>query len=153
MASVRASASSGRSTATPAAAPIPARMSRRESFMTPTLAVKCCRMSTLFKLVTTVALAGAAFAPLAAQAPSMKSTDSKNAGWTQLFDGKTLKGWRGYKKPDTKETRWKVEDGMLTIPQTGEGDTKGQRDIITLDTFTQFDLRWEWKISQGGNSG
>jgi len=110
-------------------------------------------MSTLFKLVTTAALAGAAFAPLAAQAPSMKSTDSKNAGWTQLFDGKTLKGWRGYKKPDTKEARWKVEDGMLTIPQTGEGDTKGQRDIITLDTFTQFDLRWEWKISQGGNSG
>jgi len=93
-----------------------------------------------------------AAATLAAQAPP-KADGNGKSGWIQLFDGKTLNGWRGYNKPDTSTTRWKVEDGMLTIPQTGAGDTKGQQDIITKETFEQFDLRWEWRISQGGNSG
>ena len=93
-----------------------------------------------------------AAATLAAQAPP-KADGNGKSGWIQLFDGKTLNGWRGYNKPDTSTTRWKVENGMLTIPQTGAGDTKGQQDIITKETYDQFDLRWEWKISQGGNSG
>jgi len=100
-----------------------------------------------------VLLAGATFVPLSAQAPKGTSGNGAKGGWVQLFDGKTLTGWRGYKKADTADTRWKVENGMLTIPQTGAGDTKGQRDIITTETYDQFDLRWEWRISQGGNSG
>ena len=87
-----------------------------------------------------------AAATLAAQAPP-KADGNGKSGWIQLFDGKTLNGWRGYNKPDTSTTRWKVEDGMLTIPHTGAGDTKGQQDIITKETFEQFDLRWEWRIS------
>ena len=74
-------------------------------------------------------------------------------GFKPLFDGKTLNGWRGYKKPDPVGTRWKVEDGLVTIPSTKEGDTKGQRDLITDATYDQFDIKWDWKISQGGNSG
>src|SRR5690348_1240390 len=99
-------------------------------------------MPTKFKLAT-VMFAVAAAVPLAAQskkAPATASTAASTAagGWIQLFDGKDLKGWRGYKKPDTAGTRWKVEDGLLTIPQTGAGDTHGQEDIITDDTFEQF---------------
>ena len=47
----------------------------------------------------------------------------------------------------------KVEGGLLTIPCTGAGDTHGQQDLITEATYEQFDLRWEWKIALGGNSG
>ena len=64
-----------------------------------------------------------------------------------------LEGWRGYNKPDATETRWRVEDGLLTLPSNGAGDTHGARDLITDATFEQFDLRWEWKIALGGNSG
>jgi hypothetical protein len=120
-------------------------------------------MTTKFKLaIVLFAVAAAAAAPLAAQAPAKKgaatkthaaTTSADTSGWIRLFDGKDLKGWRGYKKPDATETRWRVEDGLLTIPSNGAGDTHGQRDLITDDTFEQFDLRWEWKISQGGNSG
>ena len=115
-------------------------------------------MPTKFKLAIVMFALAAAAAPLAAQAPAKKApskpaTTTADGGWTQLFDGKTLNGWRGYKKPDATGTRWKVEDGMLTIPQTGAGDTHGQQDLITDATYEQFDLRWEWKISQGGNSG
>ena len=84
---------------------------------------------------------------------SLSSLAAQTDGFKPLFDGKTLSGWRGYKKPDSTETRWKVESGLVTVPGTGEGDTKGQRDLITDATYDQFDLKWEWKIAQGGNSG
>src|SRR3954463_4115472 len=102
--------------------------------------------------VVAVLAAVAAFVPAAAQSPRATGTGPKS-GWVQLFDGKTLNGWRGYKKPDTAGTSWKVENGLLTVPSTGQGDTKGRRDIVSTDTFRQFDLRWEWKIAPGGNSG
>jgi len=117
-------------------------------------------MSTHFKLSIVAGLFALAIAPAAAQKPA--EGKQKNAvepkrvekgGWVQLFNGKDLTGWRGYNKPDAKETRWTVADGMLQINSNGAGDTHGQRDLITDATYEQFDLRWEWKISQGGNSG
>ncbi len=106
-------------------------------------------MTTKFKLAAVLVVV-AAIAPLAAQAPAKKAAAG---GWIPLFDGKDLSGWRGYNKPDASETRWRVEGGLLTLPSNGAGDTHGARDLITVDTFEQFDLRWEWKISLGGNSG
>jgi hypothetical protein len=72
---------------------------------------------------------------------------------TALFDGKSLSSWRGYKKPDATGSRWAVQDGMLTLPAHDGKDTRGARDIISVETFDLFDLSWEWKISEGGNSG
>lgn len=76
----------------------------------------------------------------------------KAAGWALLFDGHTLDGWRGYKKPDASGLRWKVEDGALTLPaQTAAGTRAG--DIISSGTFEQFELVFDWRVSSGGNSG
>jgi len=70
-------------------------------------------------------------------------------GWMLLFDGNTLKGWRGFKSENVPEG-WTVEDGLLTT--TGKGsDLEG--DIITEDMFENFELYMEWKIAGGGNSG
>jgi hypothetical protein len=88
-----------------------------------------------------------------AAAPNTLTDAEKKAGSSLLFDGKSLDGWRGYKKPDASGTRWKVEDGWLTLPAGTGQDTRGARDIISKDTFDQFDLTLEWKISPGGNSG
>jgi hypothetical protein len=46
-----------------------------------------------------------------------------------------------------------VEGDSLTLPPDNGKDTHGQRDIITKDTFEQFELVVDWKIAQGGNSG
>ena len=76
----------------------------------------------------------------------------KKDGWTLLFDGAKLDGWRAYKKTDAAGTRWKVEDGTLALPaETAPGTRAG--DIISKDTFEQFDLSWDWKVASGGNSG
>ena len=74
-------------------------------------------------------------------------------GWTNLFDGVSLKGWRGYKQPDAAKTRWKVEDGMLTVDPGDGSDTRGARDLITTGTYDNFELAFEWKVAPGGNSG
>ena len=76
----------------------------------------------------------------------------KSAGWTLLFDGRTLDGWRGYKKPDATGLRWKVEDGALTLPAETAAGTKAG-DVVSKDTFEQFELVFDWRISPGGNSG
>src|SRR3954447_21519768 len=83
---------------------------------------------------------------------SLTSTE-KSAGWMLLFDGKTTNAWRGYKKPDMTGLRWKVEDGCLALPPGQGDDTLGQRDIITTQLFDNFELTWDWRIAQGGNSG
>ena len=70
-----------------------------------------------------------------------------------LFDGKTAKGWRGFKKPTFPEHGWVVENGWLKRLATTHEDSVGAGDIITVDTFDNFDLQFEWKIASGGNSG
>jgi hypothetical protein len=76
----------------------------------------------------------------------------KKAGWTLLFDGKSLSGWRAYKKQDSSGTRWRVEDGMLTLPATRDAGAP-EMDLITTDTYEQFELTWDWKVAPGSNSG
>lgn len=70
-------------------------------------------------------------------------------GWVKLFDGKTTKGWHSYGKPNTP-TVWKVVDGSLTLDASAKD---GRGDLVTDNDFENFDLKLEWKISKGGNSG
>lgn len=75
------------------------------------------------------------------------SEAEKAAGWKFLFNGKTFDGWRGFRK-DTVPDGWIItEKGELHFTGDGKGD------IITADEFDNFELRLEWKISPGGNSG
>ncbi|WP_188504032.1 3-keto-disaccharide hydrolase [Parapedobacter pyrenivorans] len=71
--------------------------------------------------------------------------------WISLFDGTSLNGWHGFNKPGTVDN-WVVEQGVLTcLGKTGGGDIGG--DIVTDEEFGNFELEWEWKISEQGNSG
>ena len=72
----------------------------------------------------------------------------KAAGWKLLFDGKTTAGWHSYKKTSFPEKGWVVEDGCLKHTASGGGG-----DIITSETFDSFELRFQWRIAPGANSG
>ncbi len=91
--------------------------------------------------------------PSGAAAVNQLTAEEKRDGWKLLFDGTSLDGWRAYKRPDVTGTRWKIEDGMLTLDPGDSKDTRGARDIITSAKYEQFELSWEWKVAQGGNSG
>lgn len=73
------------------------------------------------------------------------SSAERQEGWRLLFDGSSTAGWRAYDQPAMPEG-WQVVDGALT--RTGRGG-----DIITTESFRNFDLTVDWKIRPGGNSG
>jgi hypothetical protein len=74
--------------------------------------------------------------------------------WISLFDGETLNGWKRY-NADEIGPLWKVEDGAIMCDGRGhgEGSPEDGGSLITLETFGNFELELEWKISEGGNSG
>ena len=82
------------------------------------------------------------------------SYSQKTDGWISLFDGKTTKGWHKYGDGQVGSA-WKVSDGVLYLDSSHKvhGDIKDGGDIVTDDEFENFDLKLEWKISKGGNSG
>ena len=75
-------------------------------------------------------------------------------GYIVIFDGTSLNGWRGYGKEEVP-ARWTIEDGCLKFTGTGAGESQSGDggDIIFTKKFKNFELKFDWKISKGGNSG
>ncbi len=92
-------------------------------------------------IVLATALAGQASA-----ADNALTAAEKAAGWKLLFDGKSTAGWRGFKAP-APDAGWTAKGGMLSP------DPKVSKDIMTKETFGDFELVFDWKISPKGNSG
>lgn len=70
-------------------------------------------------------------------------------GWHLLFDGRSLHEWRDY-NGEQLTMPWHAVDG--TIRTHGDGsDLTGY--IVTRQSYENFILDWDWKLSSGGNSG
>lgn len=69
-----------------------------------------------------------------------------------LFDGTSLDGWRGYNKTYIPN-KWSIEDGALKFSRKPNIDNPEGGDIIFSHEFKDFELSFEWKISEAGNSG
>jgi hypothetical protein len=74
-------------------------------------------------------------------------------GWRLLWDGKTNAGWRGAKLDHFPAKGWTMEDGILTVEATDGGESTGPGDIVTNQSFGNFELEFEFRISKGANSG
>jgi len=74
-----------------------------------------------------------------------------NGDWQVLFDGQSTEHWRGYGMNEFPREGWVVEDDALFFraPESGSSGL----DIITRETFSDFELTLEWMISESGNSG
>jgi hypothetical protein len=106
----------------------------------------------MMKALLPLALAAtfALTAPVHAAAPALNQLTAAEqaAGWRLLFNGTSLDGWRGYRKPQAPTTGWQVKDGILTCAPGGKGG-----DIITRDQFDDFELSWEWSMPAKSNNG
>ncbi|MCC8187524.1 MAG: DUF1080 domain-containing protein [Bacteroides sp.] len=80
--------------------------------------------------------------------------DTDADGYLVLFDGKEMKGWRGYGKQGIP-SRWIVEDGTIKFNGSGGGEAQDGDggDLIFAHKFRNFELELEYKVSKGGNSG
>jgi hypothetical protein len=80
--------------------------------------------------------------------------EEKQKGWRLLFDGQTTKGWHVYHRGSDGHA-WKAEDGELHLNSSQKSgyQTKDGGDLITDAVYGNYDLKLDWKISPGGNSG
>ncbi len=112
-------------------------------------------MRTLIALISLVALASVASA-----------TVSPPPGFRSLFNGRDLSGWQGLAGDppavaamsddkhaeaqaaanEAARTHWTVRDGVLHFD-------KGWTSLQTVESFGDFELRLEWRIETGGDSG
>ena len=70
-------------------------------------------------------------------------------GWQLLFNGQDLTGWRSFNKPELIGG-WSVVDGCIRA--AGDG-SDGSGYIVTDRKYSNFILKWDWKLTHGGNSG
>jgi hypothetical protein len=77
--------------------------------------------------------------PAVGQSPAEKAE-----GFLPLFNGTDFKGWKEYA---AKEKVWTVQDGMVVCQGRGGGWLGTERD------YGDFELRLEYRLTPGGNSG
>lgn len=82
-----------------------------------------------------------------------------NEGWKLLFDGKTFEGWRGMGRNYVQNELWKIENGTIRkvnsseVPSAPDGKVIEGGDLMTIKTFNNYELYFEWKILKAGNTG
>lgn len=92
------------------------------------------------KFFALVVMTGSARGPVMAQ--------QTNDGFNPIFDGKSLDGWEG------DPTYWSVADGAIVGTVTPETILKRNTFLIWRGGETRdFELKVEYRISAGGNSG
>ena len=96
------------------------------------------------------ALAGAVLLSSGAPAVDNQLTaQEKAAGWKLLFDGTTYAGWEDPTKRSPPGDSFSIEDGCLK----STSHPRIEEDLFTQETFADFELQFDWKISPRGNSG
>jgi Domain of Unknown Function (DUF1080) len=81
---------------------------------------------------------------LTAVLPAARADDAKPPeGFTALFNGKDLTGWKATGKGDV----WGAEKGAIFVEKGGGGY------LMTEKEYGDYELRVEYKMSKGANSG
>jgi hypothetical protein len=95
----------------------------------------------------------------AASAPNQLTAQERVAGWRLLFDGKTFSGWRGLGRDTVPTAHWEIVDGAIRkkpsgeVPSAPDGQPIDGGDLTTGDTFTNYELAFDWKVTSGANGG
>ena len=97
-------------------------------------------------------LLGLCVTPALAVPPSIQrsldnavGTEAQGLG-TVLFDGTDLSAWEPYGGGAISD-KWTIDGDALHLAGRGGGD------LMTKQSFGDFDLSFEWKVAEGSNSG
>jgi hypothetical protein len=84
--------------------------------------------------------------------PNTVSDQEKKNGVSLLWDGKTSAGWRGAYKDKFPEQGWEIKDGAIAVVKSTGAEAQ-HGDIVSEQEYKAFDLQFEFKLSEGANSG
>ena len=79
-------------------------------------------------------------------------TDPSQDNWIWLFNGSNTDHWRMAHKDEFPKRGWSIEGNMLVVNKGGDKKNRGGS-IITREKYGSFDLRFEFKLTEGANSG
>ncbi|MBO0700104.1 MAG: DUF1080 domain-containing protein [Zavarzinella sp.] len=128
------------------------------------------------RLLVSSLLTAALAVPASAEEKAGPNDNKPPAGFTALFNGKDLTGWKGHidmkeratlkgealanrqaERNKIMEATWTVKDGILhQDPQVVEVKGKQQKRGVNLQTekdYGDFELWVDWKIEKAGDSG
>lgn len=85
--------------------------------------------------------------------PNTLSDYEQAQGYSLLFDGKSNAGWIGAYKDAFPEFGWEIKDGSISVLPSDGGESTNGGDIVTEGQYSAFDLSFEFKLTEGANSG
>jgi len=88
-----------------------------------------------------------------AEPPNTLSEKERALGFRLLWDGSSTRGWRAARGKDFPASGWEIQDGVLSVVETGGAESRAGGDIVTEASFAAFDLRFEFRLTPGANSG
>lgn len=80
--------------------------------------------------------------------PNNLSESEMEQGFKLLFDGQSAENFKSVSGDEFPSEGWQVKDGLLTVLPGGEGGS-----IITKEEFGPFELKFDFMITEGANSG
>jgi hypothetical protein len=85
--------------------------------------------------------------------PNTLSAQELQNGVRLLFDGITSAGWRGAYKQNLPEKGWTIADGAFKVSKASGGESAFGGDIVTEAEYSAFDFQFEFRLTEGANSG
>jgi hypothetical protein len=85
--------------------------------------------------------------------PNTISAQEKAQGYSLLWDGKTSKGWVGAYKSTFPAKGWRMSNGEISMEPTNGAEASNGGDIVTVNQYDAFELKFDFKLTDGANSG
>lgn len=83
--------------------------------------------------------------------PNNLSAQEAAQGYKLLFNGTDFTGWRGVHSDKMPARRWSVHDGVIQVSPSDGSETGN--DIVTTEQYSVFELVFEFRLTEGANSG
>ena len=79
------------------------------------------------------------------------SDQEKAQGFSLLMNGQNFDGWRNVHSTNKPNKRWEIKDGILSVG--GSDGTETGNDIVSEKMYGAFELVFDFKLTEGANSG
>jgi hypothetical protein len=85
--------------------------------------------------------------------PNTLTDAEREQGYALLWDGRTSWGWKSARGGEFPTSGWQTKDGVLSVLASGGAESSAGGDIVTEESYGDFELRFDFRLTPGANSG